>query len=171
MFPVQFRSLRAPHIPNSCSVRAMISSCTPRVQSREEGAEPGHPDDQVGVLVRVLLRVSQCVGVQDAELDVPAAEVHEGLDQVRRRVSRPFLLFSWSGGSFMFMCDEVYFTASMLFAADAASAVGPLVSVPGMADMLPSVRATRLFLPLGSAPVTSPIIVVDALRVGSRALT
>ena len=37
------------------------------------------------------------------------------------------------------------------------SAVGPLTSVPGMADRLPSVSATPALLPFGSAPVTIPI--------------
>jgi len=42
-------------------------------------------------------------------------------------------------------------------AADITSAVGPLTSVPGMAERLPSVSATPAFLPFGSAPVAMPI--------------
>ena len=55
------------------------------------------------------------------------------------------------------MCVAVNLTASAPFAADMTSAVGPLTSVPGMADRLPSVSATPAFLPVGSAPVTRPI--------------
>ena len=50
-----------------------------------------------------------------------------------------------------------HFTASLPLAADITRAVGPLTSVPGMAERLPSVSATPAFLPFGSAPVAMPI--------------
>lgn len=55
------------------------------------------------------------------------------------------------------MCVAHHFTWSWPFAADITSAVGPLTSVPGIAERLPSVRATPAFLPVGKAPVTMPI--------------
>jgi hypothetical protein len=55
------------------------------------------------------------------------------------------------------MCVEAHLTGSLLLDADITSAVAPLVSVPGMADRLPSVSATPSFLPVGNAPVIRPI--------------
>ncbi len=65
----------------------------------------------------------------------------------------------------MFMCVAVNLMESILFAADITNAVGPLTSVPGIADKLPSESATPAFLPVGNAPVTKPHQVVDTLGI------
>ena len=56
----------------------------------------------------------------------------------------------------MFKWLELYFTVSIILAADLAKAVGPFTSVPGWAETVPSVKAILAFLPLGKAPVCNP---------------
>ena len=51
---------------------------------------------------------------------------------------------------------DTYQVVSTAWAADLMSAVGPSVSVPGMAETLPSVKATPFLRPLGKAFMMEP---------------
>ena len=63
------------------------------------------------------------------------------------------------------MCVAVHLMGSLPLVADIISAVAPLISVPGMADKLPSVSATPGYLPDGYRTDVLAHQVVDALGV------
>ena len=54
------------------------------VETGEVGGEAGYADHEVLVVLRVLLRVAQRIGTDNVELNVTAAQIEVGLDQVEQ---------------------------------------------------------------------------------------
>ena len=127
-----------------------------RSQFGEEGTETGYTNHKVAVFFRVFLRIPEDVCIQHIELDVIAIIIKQGLDQSQH------ILPALAGLQLIRREFHVHVCCSVL---DGILSLrrrhhqcsGPLTSVPGMADKLPSVRATPALLPLGNAPVTIPI--------------
>ena len=67
-------------------------------QAGEVGAEAGHAHDQVGVFARVFVRFEHFLGVHDVQVDLRAAQLEVGADQVATR-STPSSSLVISGSS------------------------------------------------------------------------